>query len=181
MAGRWISGAVAAALMALVPVARAQTGPEVARTVVTTQNYVSLDPVPRGRIFEVAVVAKIKPTYHINAHKVLDEFLIPTQMEGQAPAGFRLVSTDYPAGELRQFSFSKNKLAVYTGQMIVRMKLEAGAKAPLGAVELPFSLRYQACNNSMCLPPVKVPVSVHVTVAKAGTPAKVVHQGMFRR
>ena len=36
------------ALVALVPVARAQTGPEVARTVVTTQNYVSLEPVPRG-------------------------------------------------------------------------------------------------------------------------------------
>jgi hypothetical protein len=181
MARRWIPMAVGAALVALVPVARAQMGPALARTVVTSQNYVSLAPVPRGRTFEVAVVARIKTTYHINAHKVLDEFLIPTEIEGQAPAGFRLVSTDYPAGELRQFSFSKKKLAVYTGQVIVRMKVEAEGKAPLGATELPFSLRYQACNDTMCLPPVKIPVSVKLTVAKAGTPAKAVHPEMFRR
>jgi hypothetical protein len=181
MARPWIPVAVAAALVALVPSARAQSGPALARTIVTTQNYVSLVPVPRGRTFVVAVVAKIKTTYHINAHKVMDEFLIPTEIEGQVPAGFRLVSTDYPAGELRQFSFSKKKLAVYTGQVIVRMKVEAEAKAPLGATELPFSLRYQACNDAMCLPPVKVPVSVRLTVAKAGTPAKAVYREIFHR
>jgi hypothetical protein len=177
----WIAGTLAAALVALVPAARAQTGPQEARTVVSTESYVSLEPVPRGRTFEVAVVARIKPTYHINAHKVLDEFLIPTEMEGSAPAGFRVVATDYPAGELRQFSFSKKKLAVYTGQVIVRMKIMAERGAPLGALELPFSLRYQACNNTMCLPPVKVPVSVSLTVAKAGTRARMVHPKMFRR
>lgn len=181
MGRRWIPVALAAALVALVPAARAQSGPALARSVVSTQNYVSLAPVPRGRTFEVAVVAKIKTTYHINAHKVLDEFLIPTKIEGKAPAGFRLISTDYPAGELRQFSFSKKKLAVYTGQVVVRMKLKAEAKAPLGSMELPFSLRYQACNDAMCLPPVKVPVSVRLTVAKAGTHAEVLHRKMFQR
>lgn len=178
---RWISGTIAAALVALVPAAQAQTGPQVARTLVKTQSYVSLVPVPRGRTFEVAVVAKIKPTYHINAHKVLDQFLIPTKIEGATPAGFRLVATDYPAGELRQFPFSKKKLAVYTGQMIVRMKLVAETHAPLGALDLPFSLRYQACNDSMCLPPVKIPVSVHLTVAKSGTRAQRVHPKLFHR
>lgn len=178
---RWIFAGAIVAAIGMVPTAGAQSGQQAARSVVETQGYVSLEPVPRGRTFEVAVAAKIKPTYHINAHKVLDEFLIPTELTAQLPAGFRVLSTDYPQGELRQFSFSKKKLAVYTGQVVVRMKVEAKARAPLGARELPLSLRYQACNDTMCLPPVKVPVTVHLTVARAGTHAKAVHIEVFRR
>jgi hypothetical protein len=177
---RWIPAAAAAALMALVPAAKAQTGPQVARTIVSTESYVSLEPVPRRRTFDVAVVAKIKTTYHINAHKVLDEYLIPTKIEGHVPAGFRLLSTEYPAGELKQLPFSKKKLAVYTNQVTLKMRMEAGPKAPLGALEIPLSLRYQACNDAMCLPPVKVPVTIRLTVAKAGSHAKSVHEEIFR-
>lgn len=173
--------AFALAAMSLVPSARAQAAMNAARTVVTAQGFVSLDPVPRGRTFEVAVLARIKPTYHINAHKVLDEYLIPTELEVKAPAGFRVLSTDYPNGEPRKFSFSAKKLSVYTSQVIVRMKIEAKRNAPLGARQLPLSLRYQACNDTYCLPPVTVPVSVHLVVARAGSAAKTVHPKIFRK
>lgn len=177
----WIAAATMAAAMALVPQAGAQMGTDVARTVVDAQGYVSLNPVPRGRTFEVAVLAKIKPTYHINAHKVLDKYLIPTEVQAQALTGFRVLATDYPAGELRQFSFSAKKLAVYTGQMIVTMKVQADGNAPLGARELPLSLRYQACNSTYCLPPVTIPVSVHLTVATADSAAKALHPEIFHK
>ncbi|HVC00347.1 MAG TPA: protein-disulfide reductase DsbD domain-containing protein [Candidatus Dormibacteraeota bacterium] len=173
--------AVMAAATLLVPAAGAQMDSNTARTVVSTQVYVSLEPVPRGRTFDVAVIAHIKPTFHINAHKVLDQFLIPTKLEGHFPAGFRLASTGYPPGELRKFSFSPKKLAVYTGQMIVRMKIKAASGAPLGPSDLPLSLHYQACNDTYCLPPVTVPVSVHLTVARAGSAAKAAHPEIFRR
>jgi hypothetical protein len=183
MKRRWIAAIALAstALAGLAVAARAQMSTNVARTVVAAQGYASLDPVPRGRTFEVAVLAKIKPTYHINAHKVLDEFLIPTQVDAQVPAGFRVLATDYPAGELRQFSFSAKKLAVYTGQMLVKMKVEAESNAPLGSRELPLSLRYQACNDAYCLPPVTIPVTVSLTVVKAGSATKPAHPEIFRR
>lgn len=177
---RWILVGAVAAVIGLAPTARAQMAQDAARSIVKTHSYVSLHPVPRKRVFEVAVVAKIKQTYHINAHKVLDEFLIPTKIEGKLPAGFRLLSTSYPKGELKQFSFSKKKLAVYTGQMIVKMKLEALASASLGPHKLPLSLRYQACNGSMCLPPVTVPLNVHFSVAAAGAHAQPIHPKIFR-
>jgi hypothetical protein len=176
----WILTAAIAA-MAVVPSAGAQSGTAVARTVVDAQGYVSLDPIPRGRAFEVALLAKIKPTYHINAHMVLNEFLIPTQVDAKTPAGFRVMAMDYPTGEQRKFSFSPKPLAVYTGQMIVRMKVEADGNAPLGARELPLSLRYQACNDTYCLPPVTVPLTVRLTVARAGSAAKAVHPELFRQ
>lgn len=176
----WIAAA-ALAVIALAPAARAQMGTKEARSVVDARVYVSLDPVPRGRTFQVALLAKIKPTYHINAHKVLDQFLIPTKVEAKTPTGFRLLTTEYPAGELRQFSFSPKKLAVYTGQMVVKMKMQAEANAPLGAADFPLSLRYQACNDTYCLPPVTIPLSVHLTVARAGSSARVINAEIFRR
>ncbi len=178
MKSRWFS-VVAVLIVGLIPAAGAQTGPQMARSVVSSRSHVSLQPVPRGRAFDVAVVAKIQSAYHINAHKVLEEYLIPTEIEAKAPAGFRLLSTQYPAGELRQFSFSKRKLAVYTGSVILRLRFLAERDAPLGALELPLTLRYQACNNTMCLPPVEVPVSVHVTVAEAGSRARAIHPELF--
>jgi hypothetical protein len=178
MKSRWFL-AVAMLLAGLVPAASAQTGPQLARSIVRSDNYVSLQPVPRGRVFEIAVVANIQQAYHINAHKVLEEYLIPTEIEAKSPIGFHLLSTEYPAGELRQFSFSKNKLAVYTGRVVLRLRFLAERNAPLGTHELPLTLRYQACNNTMCLPPVEVPVSVDVTVAKAGSPARRVHREIF--
>lgn len=174
----WIAAAAIAAVTFVSRIA-AQSGQDVARTVVDAKAYVSLDPVPRGRTFAVALVAKIKPTYHINAHKVLDEYLIPTEVQGRMPAGFRMISSEYPAGELRQFSFSPKKLSVYTRQMTVRMKVEAAQNAPLGATQLLLSLRYQACNDTYCLPPVTVPIAVHLTVAQAGSPAKPANPQIF--
>lgn len=176
----WVAAAAIAAL-AFVPRIAAQSGQQVARTVVDAKAYASLDPVPRGRTFEVALVAEIKRTYHINAHKVLEQYLIPTEIEGHMPAGFRIISSEYPAGELKQFSFAPKKLSVYTGQMIVKMKIQAAPNAPLGARQLPLSLRYQACNSTYCLPPVTVPVSVHLTVARAGAAAKLANPQIFRK
>jgi len=40
-----------------------------AASVLQPQAYVSLQPVPRGRSFDIGVVAKISPGFHINAHQ----------------------------------------------------------------------------------------------------------------
>ena len=37
--------------------------------IVATKTYVSLDPVPRGKEFQAAVVVKINSGYHMNSHK----------------------------------------------------------------------------------------------------------------
>jgi hypothetical protein len=178
---RWIPAvSVALLMLGATTFVRAQSARELARSVAQAQAYASLAPVPRNRTFEIAVVAKIKPTFHINAHKVLDEFMIPTNVEAKLPPGFRLVSADYPAGELRQFSFSKKKLAVYTGQVKVLLKVEAERHAPLGPQDLSLAFHYQACNDAMCLPPVNVPVTLHLTVARAGSHAKPLHPELFR-
>jgi DsbC/DsbD-like thiol-disulfide interchange protein len=148
--------------------------------VVKTHAYASLEPVPRGKDFQVAVVVDINQAYHMNSHKPSDSYLIPTTLTPQLPAGFTLVDTAYPAGHDKKFPFSPDKpLNVYSGTVTLRLKLSAQSGAPLGAVTIPMTLRYQACNNSACLPPVKVPVSIEFKVAAAGTASHAAHPEIF--
>jgi hypothetical protein len=159
--------------------AQGPAGAALAKTVVKPRAYVSLDPVPRGP-FELAVVAEIAPGYHINANKVLDPYLIPTEIEPQFPAAFRILETVYPPGRLEQFPFAAYKLAVYDGRVTFRLRVEAGAEAPLGEQKLSLLLHYQVCDSTACLPPVKLPMVVSLKVVPAGAKARSVHPEIFR-
>jgi hypothetical protein len=151
-----------------------------AAAVVKPQAYVSLDPIPRGKDFEAAVVVDIARGFHMNSHKPTDEYLIPTTITPQLPAGIKLVDTVYPNGQLKKFAFSPNKpLDVYTGSVTLKLKLVAQANAALGPATFPVILRYQACNDAACLPPVKVPVNVQLEITGAGTKTRQVHPEVF--
>ncbi|HXQ24946.1 MAG TPA: protein-disulfide reductase DsbD domain-containing protein [Candidatus Acidoferrales bacterium] len=154
--------------------------PKSAAEVVKTHAYVSLDPVPRGKEFQAAIVVDIANGYHMNSHKPLDSYLIPTTLTPQLPGGITLADTEYPTGHNEKFPFSPDKpLNVYTKSVTFRLKLSAEASASLGATTIPVVLRYQACNNSACLPPVKVPVSVQLQVVAAGATSKAMHPEIF--
>jgi Disulphide bond corrector protein DsbC len=162
--------------------ASAQDAPALpsASSVVKPHTYVSLEPVPRGYEFQIAVVAEIARGFHMNSHQPSDKYLIPTTLTPHLPVGFRLVDTIYPAGHLEKFSFSPNKpLDVYSEKVTVRLLLAAEKDAPLGAATIPITLRYQACNDTTCLPPVKLPVDAKLSVAAAGAKARVVHPEIF--
>lgn len=160
--------------------AQESSTPKSAAEVVKAQPYVSLDPVPRGKAFEAAVVVHIAEGYHMNSHKPSDTYLIPTTLTPRVPAGIRLVDTMYPPGALKKFAFSPDKpLDVYSGSVTLRLKLVAENTASIGSTTIPMILRYQACNNSACLPPVKVPVTAELKIAAAGAAAKPVHSDIF--
>ncbi|MGO9591920.1 MAG: protein-disulfide reductase DsbD domain-containing protein [Candidatus Acidiferrales bacterium] len=148
--------------------------------VVKTHTYVSLEPVPRGKDFEVAVVVDINDAYHMNSHKPSDEYLIPTTLTPKLPEGFTLIDSIYPPGHDKKFTFADKPLNVYAGKVTLKLKLSAGDKAPVGETTIPITLRYQACNSSACLPPVKIPLDVPVKVAAAGEPEHAVHPEIFR-
>ncbi len=159
-----------------------QTSLPSASTVVKPHVFISLAPVPRGKEFKIAIVADIASGFHMNSHKPTDEYLIATTLTPQLPAGFELIDTIYPKGQLEKFSFSPNHpLDVYTGSVTLLLRLSSQSGAALGAVEIPMTLRYQACNDSACLPPVKLPVSAKFDLAAEGTTPHEVHPEIFSR
>jgi hypothetical protein len=153
-----------------------------ASAVVKPRIFVSLAPVPRGREFKVAVVADIASGFHMNSHKPSEEYLIATTLTPKLPPEFELLDTIYPEGRLEKFSFSPNQpLDVYSGSVTFLLRLSAKASAALGATEIPMILRYQACNDSTCLPPVKLPLSARFELAREGATAREVHPEIFSR
>jgi thiol:disulfide interchange protein DsbD len=150
-------------------------------SIVKPSAFVSLDPVPRGTPFEVAIVIEIANGFHMNSNQPSESYLIPTTLTPQIPAGFRFLKTIYPAGRLEKFVFSPDKpLNVYTGKAKILLQISADSAAPLGAVAISAVLRYQACNSTTCLQPVKVPVSIKLNVAAAGARPHAVHPDLFK-
>ena len=153
-----------------------------ASEVVKPRIFVSLDPVPREREFKVAVVVDIASGFHMNSHKPSEEYLVATTLTPKLPAGFELIDTIYPKGQLEKFSFSPNQpLDAYTGSVTFLLRLSAKTGAALGPTEIPMILRYQACNDSTCLPPVKFPLSAKFELAREGATSHEVHPEIFSR
>src|SRR6516165_10233983 len=137
-----------------------------ARDVVKPEAFASADPAARGKPMEVAVVVKIRDGYHVNARETTFDYLIPTDLKAEAPAGFRTGAVNYPKGTLHKFSFAKDQaLNVYTDTVVLRLAVTVDPDAPLGEQHIPLKLHYQACSNEVCLPPATLPVDAVIHVS----------------
>jgi hypothetical protein len=173
---------VLAILSGLIGVATAEAQNVSGKDVVAPTAYVSYDPVGRGMPLQVAIVLKIRPGFHVNAHEVTEEYLIPTEIRADVPAGFKAGSVSYPKGTLESFAFAKDKkLNVYTDTVTVKLPLTVLPDAPLGAQHLAMKLKYQACSQEICLPPVTKDVEATINVVSAQTGAKAANPAVFAK
>ncbi|HEX7151935.1 MAG TPA: cytochrome c biogenesis protein CcdA [Thermoanaerobaculia bacterium] len=118
-----------------------------------------------GDQVEGTITAKILEGWHINSHKPLDEFAIPTvlQIDGAD------AEATYPQHQMKAFEFSGGqKLAVYDGTITIPFRAKATANT------LNATLKYQACSDRVCLPPNTATTQIDTTkvvAAPAGAPA----------
>jgi hypothetical protein len=151
-----------------------------ARDVVNPSAFASFDPVARGKEMQIAVLMKIREGYHVNAREPTFDYLIPTDLKAEVPAGFKTGAVNYPKGTLHKFNFTKDKpLNVYTDTVILLLPVTVEEKAPLGEQHVRLRLHYQACSTDVCLPPATLPVDavIHVT-AQESHPS---HPELFRK
>jgi len=150
------------------------------KDVVAPEAFASHDPVARGMSFQVAVVVKIRNGFHVNAREVTEDYLIPTDLRAEIPAGFKLGPISYPKGTLQTFTFSKNKkLNVYSGNVTILLPLTVLSAANLGPQHVPMKLRYQACSTEICLPPVTKDVDATFNVVANSSAAKPANPEIF--
>ena len=149
------------------------------RDVVSPAVYVSADPAARGVPFQVAVVFKIRPGFHVNAREKSADYLIATDLRAETPAGFKAGDVAYPKGQLHTFTFSKTPLNVYQGTVVLRMPVTAQARAPVGSQQIPLKLRYQACSTEVCLPPVTIDLQAAIDIVASPAAAKPAHAELF--
>jgi len=149
------------------------------RDVVSPTVYVSAEPAARGVPFQLAVVFKIRPGFHVNAREKSEDYLIATDLRAEMPAGFKAGQVVYPKGQLHTFTFSKKPLNVYEGTVTLRLPVTALASAPVGSQQIPLQLRYQACSTAICLPPVTLDLQASINIVANAAAAKPVHAELF--
>jgi thiol:disulfide interchange protein DsbD len=105
-----------------------------------------------GDQVEGTITVTIPATWHVQSNKPLDEFVIPTVVTLD-PATADLVSAQYPQHKLESFTFSGGQqVAVYEGSL----EIPFVAKLKPNATAIKATVRYQACNDKVCLPPKSV-------------------------
>ena len=103
----------------------------------------------------LALDLDLAPGWHLNAHRPLQDYLIPTtvRLAGEVP-GWHLGEVRYPNPEVLKLGFQREPLAVYQGRVHIAAALERTPSATTQAQAwIPIELRLQACNDALCLPP----------------------------
>lgn len=117
----------------------------------------------RGGEAKLKLTVKLKDGYHVNSHTPNDEYLIPLRISWDK-GPLEPIETVFPKPRLEKYPFSAKPVSVFSGVFEVTARFRVAANAAPGIVALSGKLRYQACTETMCLPPktidVKAPVEV---------------------
>ncbi|HEV2351304.1 MAG TPA: protein-disulfide reductase DsbD domain-containing protein [Terriglobia bacterium] len=149
--------------------------------VVTASAVLATDAAHPGSIVQAALVARITPGYHINAHQPSHEYLIPSELKINPNPQVTVQDIQYPPGMAIKFEFDDAKLSVYEGTLVVRAELKIARGTKPGEYTLKGKFAYQACNDRACFPPTSVPVELAVKVVRPNVAVKQVHGDLFKR
>lgn len=139
----------------------------------------SVEKVPPGGSFQIAVVLDIADKHHLNSNEPLEEELIPTRVFPDTIQGALVEAPVYPAGKVEQTGLGK--LSVYSGRAVIRLPATAEGELTESTLRFGGVVTYQACTEepAACFPPVTAEWELTLPVAEAGEPIKAAHAEFF--
>lgn len=117
----------------------------------------------RGRTVVATLQVRLRPGYHVNSHQPTGDYIIPLKLTWEA-GPLQVVRITYPEPRMEHYQFSRKPLSVFTGDFVIRTHFRVPGAAPLGERTIGGKLRYQACNDRLCLPPRTVTVRLPVEI-----------------
>jgi hypothetical protein len=146
----------------------------------SSSEVVKVEAVPvqisEGGTADATVKLAISAGYHVNANPATFPYLIPTEVTyAPDPDGFCAVvgKPIYPAAIKAKFDFADEPLAVYEGNIEVKLPLTL-PKAKDNRCDvyqakgmrdsLPIKVTVQACDHEKCFPPATVDAAIPVEV-----------------
>jgi thiol:disulfide interchange protein DsbD len=120
-----------------------------------------------GSSSTLVVTVEVKEGWHVNSNAPLEDYLIPTALRLELPAGWSAEAPLYPAHREARFEFSERPVAVFEGRFEITVGVRRGGDAPAGPVR--GVLEAQACNDRVCLAPAEVAFSIGEGAARTGT------------
>jgi thiol:disulfide interchange protein DsbD len=120
--------------------------------------------IPAGGNADATVTLSISPGYHINANPATFSYLIPTAVNPGKAEGIIAGKPVYPVAQKKKFQFAEEPLAVYQGEVQIRLPLRVEANVGKGAQSLPIDIRVQACDSEKCYAPDTLKTTIAVAV-----------------
>jgi thiol:disulfide interchange protein DsbD len=131
---------------------------------VNVSGSIAPDKIKKGRVVRASVVVDIPKGLHVQSSRPLDKYLLATKLDVETPSGMKVGPISYPRPVMRNLKFSKGAVAVYEGRAILRFNVTVPANYGGSSGEIKGKLRFQACNDESCFPPVTREVKMWLNV-----------------
>jgi thioredoxin:protein disulfide reductase len=137
---------------------------------VRAELLLSADKLAPGTPFRLAAVINVAAPWHINANPATMEGFIPTTLTVQTPPTIVIDRIVYPQGKKTTVSWADQPVELYTGRVIIFAEAHVRPDAAPAPLTLEGNLRYQACNDHVCLAPVTVPLKLATEIVPSSEP-----------
>ncbi len=117
-----------------------------------------------GESFDISLAIRIANGWHINSHRPLQPFLIPTTVEASAEVPVTVGEVRYPAGRETILGAGQDPLSLYTGTVLLVVPMTVAEEAEAGSQAISLRLHYQACDDRSCLAPEELQLDVLIEV-----------------
>ncbi len=113
------------------------------------------------KAFNVELQLKIAAGWHINANPTGQDYLIPTTVAVDVDAPVEIVDIVYPKGRSTRFEFSDQPLNIYEKSLTIPLRLKQKLNVTHKKnVPITLKLTYQPCNDTECLFPETLDISL---------------------
>ena len=107
---------------------------------------------------EIHVELDMAPGWHVNANKPNQDYLIPTALMDSN--GDEVVKARYPEVVSKMLGFNTSgELALYENKVVIKAPLPESGDAAMAT----YTLQLQACDETICLAPEDVPLTISMT------------------
>jgi len=132
-----------------------------------------------GSPVRAALQVRIPDRFHVQSDAPRDPTLIPTVLTVDAPEGIKVKEVVFPqATEFAQVGQAQ-PLLVFEHEFAIGVQFDIAPTMAAGRIDVPGSLRYQACDDRLCYAPVTSDVLWTLTVVKSGANRPTDHAAVF--
>lgn len=141
-------------------------------------GYLSVDKVQPGSQFQIAIVVEIDEGWHINANPAGENLIATEVLLPENTPNVTFGEIVYPDGEVMNLA-SLGLVPLYHDSITIGIQADLLQTAPIQQQTLDFKLRYQACNDDVCLLPTEVSLAVPLTVVGIEETVQPINDAIF--
>ena len=127
----------------------------------------------------VALQARLEPGFHVNSNTPLDESLIPTVLTLVPPDGITLDAVAWPEPIMLEQAGADQPLEVFEEEFVIGAALVLARGLAAGEYVVPATLRYQACDDTMCYFPATAELEFQLAVVPQSQPLTAANAALF--